>query len=198
VTVDVGEATAIVVALVSAVFTWLRTRDVEKLRADIAATETRLRHDLARDLAAHESALRIQNEIRLRLFERSVTAIDRALVALHGAGREILAEAERTAARDPSPPRRPPKNYRRLFSHMAFLPPALDREFLQARDAVDDAAMASVVLSEVNPFGDALGKMTRAVEGFEASARRWKDSNWMTGDLKSSSVALLGDPKNAP
>ena len=75
-------ALAALAAVVVAVLTWLQQRDVTtlahaqeheltRLRADLSSSEARLRNDLARDLAAHESRLRVQSEMRLRLFERS-------------------------------------------------------------------------------------------------------------------------------
>lgn len=166
------------------------TKELSRIQAEQAATEERLRSQLARELATHESSLRIRAETRLRLFERSVRTTERALTIIHRGMRIALDAASRAERRerkaDPDAVKvmkgMIDRTFEQLFAQSTFLPPELDDGFVSARERVYAAAKAAAHAIETDgrhePVRDAVAQMKTAIFGFEESAREWKRRNW--------------------
>jgi hypothetical protein len=63
--------------------------ELTRLKSELASSEERLRSSLARDLAAHESVLRVQADVQLSSHEKSWSLLRELTSAIYGAHREL-------------------------------------------------------------------------------------------------------------
>jgi hypothetical protein len=155
-----------------------------RLRSELSSTEERLRTSLARDLAAHESALRVQGELRLRLFERAAGATAEAMqIFVKTVGRFLdathLSDGVDGAAND---------DVLRLVQDLhhvgTFVPPELDEAFEKSRAALL-TSVSRYLTSSSPPDAEAReailrarSEAVRALEDFAFATREWKRNSW--------------------
>jgi hypothetical protein len=153
-------------ALAAGVVAWLAQRSSARLRAELDGRDSRLRNDLARDLAGHESALRVAGELELRLMSQaseSITATVRLLTDACQAFLEFSMAARN--GRDGNATRTLEMQTALQHSGM-FIPPELDDAYGKAAAAIMNG-MAAVI-----PFQVLGGKEgAQRLEKMEKTAR---------------------------
>lgn len=154
---------------------------LEGVKSAHVADVERLRHELGREAAQHEAALRVRSEVRLRLFERAVCALENAVRAAHDEPDDIYSMAVIALTGKKLPIQRQGE----LLRVGILLPPELEdahRTLLgvldQSKLVAASAAMGQLGREPKPALDSACSGARRAVEAFEAEARAWKRRHW--------------------
>jgi hypothetical protein len=162
------------VAFVLALVTWVQQINIRTLTSnhEVALAEMKAKFD--REGATHESSLRVQAEVRLRLFERSAESTQEVIRALYSVERALAqmdgeASMRTTAA----------ELILGLSKVGLFLPPELDQPFA---DAIREM---NATFHECKKAGSdpaavliAAGRAVSALMEFQNSASKWKRRAW--------------------
>lgn len=174
---------ASIAAIVSTIAAGRMARSLERLKAE-----------LGHGAAQHEATLRVRGEIRLRLFERAVRAVERAVVFAHNEAETVgvLAYAAHTGEKQ-----NPVGTGGGLARTGVLLPPELDDAYRALRNELDAALF--VVVRKMNGDAVSVDELRRAddsaktaVEAFEAAARAWKRKHW--NDLIGAKLQVTLEP----
>jgi hypothetical protein len=169
------------VAIVVSFITWVQQFNMRTLTSNHEIALAKLRADLERGGATHEATLRVRAEVRLRMFERSLQAVEQALDA-----------AENIFAGDPNdePTTDETKMAIRLIGRVnrisrlaLFLPPQLDEAFETFLTEVTRAASDwADERAREGEWSTAIGRAVRrcgdARKVLADHAMVWKRSAW--------------------
>jgi len=195
---SIGGALTVAFAMVaSALVAWLmnlsvkeraKLHDIEiaQLRSQLASSEERLRGSVARDVATHESALRVSGELRLRLFAQAAKStataareLSETLGKLVGFSSALETDSNVSGALVKL------LGTPELLLHTGvLLPPELDEPYAIASGAIVMAITAVARLHDTDDRAQheqaalALTNAHETTHGFRRAATTWKASAW--------------------
>ncbi len=186
------------VSLFIAIMAWLqalsvqrKTQDhdmrVTKLQNELNSSRERLKSELAKELAAEESVLRVHDELRVRMFEMGAKAVDEAGANLQNMIYVYKNYKYAEAAEDVAPRKRLAEVTEVLIGTGMFLPPDLAEAFKSARSyllgnmkqkmhkayAMDDKNPAKNVI-----FQEAFAEADQRALKFRTAALEWNRAEW--------------------
>jgi hypothetical protein len=158
--------------------------ELARLRSELASSEVRLRGSIARDLAGHESALRVAGEIELKLHTQATESIAQSMQALTGAIEVStrLCGALRAGKSVEGIPFDSPQLA--LMHGGVFLPPELDSCYFESLGMVGEAFgdILTARQAEVGARDEILANVASltgtALTSFRHAAQVWKHSSW--------------------
>lgn len=193
---------AAVVSLVVAALAWLRALsaqrnankhddEIARMQHELASSRDRMKSELAKELTAQESVLRVQAELRVKMFELAATAVDEASANVQSM---IYTYGNYTqSTEDVTTRQRLVEVTESVIATGMFLPPELTEPFERTRDyvlgemkaklieslSIEDRVQAQGITSEA--FSEA---QSRAA-AFRAASLKWKRAEWrsLTGSI---------------
>jgi hypothetical protein len=175
---------AALAAIAAGVVAWLAQRDAARLRSELGARDDRLRNDLARDLAGHESALRVAGELKLRMLAQASESTAEAARVLAESLNGVLRFANDVSSGATADFERIYAIHSLLLQTGVFLPPELDKAYDAAAEAI---SLSIVTISALRSdekeqryaaVASLVGGPRDRVREFRDQASGWKKTAW--------------------
>ena len=172
--IDVALLSAIA-SFIVAVLGWLKARDTEKMK-----------QELHRDLATHQSTLQLQSELRLKLFMVATESTESAIAACRSMQLRLVKVISALQSPDKNRKQREVSAsigcFERLNQAGTFVPPSLDKAFQGARETLVNEWLRATAPTERTEDREELDRMVRAVrsslDAFLTAVRSWKTREW--------------------